>query len=351
MVMVVLSVLCMASSAAAQVPGLEHLPKKCDVLMGVNVANSRGTVLFKELLKTMKDSPEGKAFYEGLKREVGLDLAKDIDYLVMAFPNAASGQTNPNRMPFSVLARGKIDNTKVQKLLEKGVQEKRITLKKIGKRSSYELQDGLQFALVGKDSVLLTSGSKKFRASTIRNAGKTSASVKKNKVITGLLKQVNTSRSIWMVADTSKLGPATKKKKTKKTTTTKDPDPAGASPANALQDGSMDHLLMSVDLSSGMALNASAKMDSAETATAASTELKAQIEKAKGNPFVNIFQATPLFDRAAINTKKTEVTLTSSMTSKEFETFLTTLFRMAAQPKAVPSQPKATPRPKGAPTP
>ena len=328
-------------ATALAAPPMEGLPKKSEVLMGLNIKASRGTLAFKELVKLARNNQDVAEVIENIKKDAGLDLEKDLDYVVMAFPSAkATNRPSAANVPFTAVARGTFDRAKIEKVLADAQQKDKVETEKLGKFSVYVI-DHTTFGFLDDDTMLFSVGPTGYRQTVWKNAHKKSRSISQNKTLQNLLGEVDPAKSFWLVADTTSLNPpkavAPSKKKTKGKSKAGDPQPEEP-PA----DPRMDSISLTVDLSAGLTLDALAHLASEDDARVAQEGLQKDLKAASDNFLVKMMGAGPLLANMKLDQAKSDLKISTSMNKGEFSTMLKALVQAASDPRM--PQPGAAPK-------
>jgi hypothetical protein len=182
---------------------LELAPKETERVFSVNFARMRNTGVWRKLLDFRDGDPQIKKDYDDFVQRCGLDPAKQIDSLFLAFPG-----TLDDKAEFLVVMHGTFDE---KKLVACATEQARkdggdITSTQIGGKTVYQnTKSGgaLGTFLDGKTVVI---GGKEWITKAIdAAAGKKEAgpSAKENAELMALVKRVKTADAMWGVGTVS----------------------------------------------------------------------------------------------------------------------------------------------------
>lgn len=307
------------SVASAQSAELtRYVPQSSKVLIGMNFDELRPSPIYGELFTFARQQPVVQTLFEFMEAELGIKPEKDIDAVLLAFPEAV---TNPAQAQSSrtltVAVKGPFNPEKVIVAAKKRYAKLEIT----GEGANTRFNTGeFAFALPAPGYLILTTGKEDFQKQTWSALESDKAAASSDKEINASLKDINAKRGLWMVGITRDL-----------------PQPGPK----------MNRAGLTIDVSSGLKLDMVAEMASAEDATRANkdfSDLKAQAS----NPMVMMLGAAPLVTNMKSKATKTKVSVTTAMTKSEFNGMLKQLKQVVSQG----SQPvKAQPATKAQPAP
>jgi hypothetical protein len=309
----------MASVASAQSAELtRYVPQSSKVLIGLNFDQLRPSPIYAELFVFARQQPVVQTLFDFMETELGIKPEKDIDAVLLAFPEAV---TNPAQAQSSrtltVAVKGPFDPEKVIVAAKKRYATLQIT----GEGANAQFNTGeFSFALPAPGLLLLTTGKEDFQKQTWSALESDKAAASSDKEIGASLKDINPKRGLWMVGITRDL-----------------PQPGPK----------MNRAGLTLDVASGLKMDMVAEMATPEDATRAQKDfddLKAQAS----NPMVMMLGAAPLVTNMKSKAAKTKVTLTTAMTKTEFNGMLKQLKQVVSQgsqPMKVQPATKAQPAP------
>jgi predicted lactoylglutathione lyase/ferritin-like protein len=334
-----------STPAEAKPPSLDGLPQKSEMLLGIDVAQSRGTPVFDKMVAMLEKDSDGKRVLDTIEKQAGIDITKDIDYIVMSFPNAqATSQGQQTSM--AAVVTGRFDRKKIEKLLSEQKEKKKLTTSKKGKHVVYTTtgeKPQMAFGFVDKGRVLVAIGDDAFRGAAWKSASsKKSASVTKNKTMKKLMGQVDTRRNMWLVADTSSMSPTQVPEDPKEAAEIQQAKAEVAKAKGAVPEKvekkagqnikmistKMNSVLISLDINKGLNMDALAHLSNEKGARSIGESLEMDIEKNKKNPMFMMLGAAPLLQKMKVGNTGKKLEVTTSMTAKELATLMTMLEQM-----------------------
>lgn len=319
----VLLVLCFAASPAfAQSADLvKYSPKTSKVLIGLNFEKLRPSPIYAEVFAFARQQPKLLSLLVFLEQELEINPEKDIEALVVSFPDAvanpAQAQANST---LSLAIQAPFDAAKLIEAAKKRFPDMKITGE--GEQAIFVAGD-FHFTLPAANRLVLATGDDSFVQETWAAVASPKESAVESADVKASMKEINLSRSLWMVGITREL---------------QQPGPK------------MNRAGLTLDLVSGLKMDMIASMASAEDAKTAAKDFDTL--KAQGaNPMVSMLGAAPLANNLKASASKTTVKASTSMSKAEFATMVKQMKQIAAQgsqpvapsqgtPETVPVEPK-----------
>lgn len=282
-----------------------YLPSQTEMVVGIDVAKLSKSKYYKQALTWARKSASDadKKVFETLEKEANLDLSKDLHSIAIAIPNTQVG-SGTNQRHFTAAISGKFDKKKLLATIKKNNPNFKKT--KQGKTTVYTTGDSY-FTFPKKSVLWVTAGPDKYRKQAFKALANSKHSVKANKLFKGLMGAVNTSRSFWLLGDTSKM-------KTQA---------AGAGPQP-------NSLAVTMDINNGLNLDLLADMPTKEDAKSAVAQMKSLKQQSAQNPMVSVVGAGPLVSNLATKQDGTKLLASTTMTAAEFDTLIQRVKQLAA---------------------
>jgi len=303
-----------AAPALAQSSDLaRYAPKSSKVLIGLNFDKLRPSPIYTEVFLFARQQPKLLSLLNFLEQELQINPEKDIEAMVVSFPDAvanpAQAQANST---LSLAIRAPFDAKKVIEAATKRYPNMKISGE--GPAARYETGD-FHFTLPAANTLVLATGDDSFIRGTWAAVESPKESATESDDVKASMKDINLTRSLWMVGITREL---------------QQPGPK------------MNRAGLTLDLVSGLKMDMVAAMASAEDAKTAAKDfddLKAQAS----NPMVAMIGAAPLAKNLKATATKTTVKASTSMTKGEFATMVRQMKQISAQgsqPIAAPTKEK-----------
>lgn len=280
----------------------EKITGESQLVIGLNVDQLRSSKHFKEALQWARNNAGEGDLLRVLEDGAGVDVSSDIGAIALGVPQS-EGTNARERQEFSAVIDGDFDEAKLVEALRESDSEVETTEK--GGEKVYRV-DAVEFSLDDDGKLWAAAGPEAYVGHAWSAFTKGERSVDDNEVLSGLLSDVETSKTLWMVGDTSDMQQA--------------------------QDGAPqpENIGLSLDLSEGLVLEMLANMSSSEDAQA-SVEQFEQLKKQHGaNPAVSMLGAGPLVSNLTTRAEESKIRADTRMTSSEFDRMISSLKQMAA---------------------
>ncbi len=299
--------------AAAQSADLtQYVPGTSKVLIGANFSELRTSPVYSEVFAFARAQPRLAEIMNFMQAELNVSPEKDIQGLVLAFPEA---MTTPQvNSTLSLAMRAPLDSEKVIESARKRFPDMKVTGEK--EAAVYDV-GAFKFALPAKDVFVLGVGSEPFVEATFATIKGPKLSASKNSDVVASMNSIDTKKGLWMVGITREV---------------------------PQQGPKMNRAGLTIDLKSGLIFKMVADMANKKDAEQAVKDFEG-LKVQASNPMVAMTGAAPLVSNLKASSKKTSVTVNSSMNSKEFALMVTQMKNIIAQgsqpmaPAPSPSKP------------
>jgi hypothetical protein len=298
MLAVVLVAVAVAPGQAAAQTSKEltrYLPQQEQIVVGVNFGELRKSKYFDDVLALAKNTAGGGAFL-ALLADANIDIATDIKSLALSMPDDKI-RKNIDMKRFTVALSGTFEQAK---LLE-ALKSKKVAFKskKSGKKAFYSKED-VVFTFPKEGVLWLASGPDAYRKNARSALKDAKNSVRASAFFKSLIDGVKTTRGLWMLADAASAG-------------------AGSI---STQGSAAKSVAMSLDVSSGLALQILMEMASEKAAAATLARITQQAKEAAKNPMAVVMGIGPLLTNLKTTRTGTRVVSATSMTAAEFDTLI-----------------------------
>lgn len=314
--------------AAAKTAGdlTSYLPSQSELIVGLNVSKLRSSKYYKEALTWARANASDQDFLKIVEGNADFDLSNDLEALVLSIPEAKGDPNNPKRH-FTMVANGDFD----EKKLVAGLKEEHDDIKKTkkGKRTVYATGE-FEFTFLGDGLLWVTAGPESYRDQAWKGLDESKKhSMKANKLLTGLLTDVDTSQGFWLLGDTSKIDAQGAQEK---------PQPRSVG--------------LSMDITKGLDMKMLTDMPSEDDAKSLVDQVD-QLKEGGGHPMMSMVGAGPLLANLSATQDGTKIRANTKMTAPEFDSMIQKVKQLAAsqgQMGASPAAPtqtgpkKATPK-------
>lgn len=305
----------LATPAWAQTAELtRYTPVSSQVLIGFNIGPLKDAPIYQQLLGFVRSEPKVAAVMMFLQEDGGLDIEKDINGVLLAFPKVADATKKKGADSLSVVVNGKFDKTRLLEAARKRYPAMKTTGE--GENAKYEMET-FTFSFASPTNLVLTMGKDEFIQATWTAVASKKASAAANKEVTRVMKQINTSRGLWLVGITKEM--------------------------NQTSGAQMNSAGLTVDLTNGLQMEMIGNMATVKDAKQAEKEFS-DLRKQGENPMVAMVGAKSLVDNLKASRKKKVVTMTTRMSQPEFDNMTKQMGAILAQGST------PMPRPTGAAT-
>lgn len=178
--------------AAASATSL--LPKDTGFIAGLSATKLKESKIWEKYGKMVTDS--GKADFDEVRAECGIDVIGELEQIVVA------GNEALDEKKFVVLVKGKWEKDKANKcfaVMLKKKQNKDLKFVEEGKLTKYTVEgdpEAAYLAWVAKDTVMFAPGSMTDKT-YLEHVTAGTSKLSDNAALTALLKQVDTSATVW----------------------------------------------------------------------------------------------------------------------------------------------------------
>lgn len=290
---------------------------KSQVVVGLNIDQLRSSKHFEDTLEWARANAGEDDLFRLLEDEGDVDLSKDIDAVALSMPQP-EGNTPPEESQFSAVIDGDIDQEKLVAAIEKG--EAKVDTTERGKKKVYKIED-VELSFGDDGTVWAATGPEEYvnHAWAAFDSGK--QSVNDNDALHELLSTIETSKSLWLIGETSKMQ--------RESASGPQPEDVG----------------MSVDLSDGLMLDLLADMGSSDDAKKMVEQIDMLKEQHGANPTVAALGAGPLLANLNSKTEETKLRADTRMTSDEFDNLVASVKQLVRSQQGQQGQPQTAPQP------
>jgi len=289
------------SGSRATEEDISLLPPETNFVLMANVAEMRGTSLWKKVLELRDQSESSKQRYVEFVTKTGLDPEKQIDSVFAGFPTTKGSQE------FGVILRGgPFDEQKIFAYLKEQSQKDGSELSTVDYNGHklYGDKSGQSFGAF-LDSKTIAMGGKEWikKIVDLHKAGGESAA--KNEALTSLVKKTKTSESFWgagLVPEEAR-------------TSLKD-DPRLQAAAT------MKDVYASIDVKNGFSLTGAVDLAGEPEAKGLTAKVSEQIADAKKNPQMQMMGFTQYFDAVKVSSQAATFHLDVKLTQPQVDTLV-----------------------------
>jgi hypothetical protein len=265
---------------------LARVPAGAALVMHLNVQGLMGTSLVSGLLKDAKANPKVTKDLAKLKKELGVDVERDVHGLTISLPVLGA---DAKQVLFQLDA--KIDE---KKLLASARKANKLTEEKYGGQVLYKGSDGNSMTMMGGRIVV---GSHALVKKSV-DAQKGKSPLSKDKKMMALVKATDTKKHLWMAV---RVDDATRKQ-------------LGAqNPAM----GKLESVTVSLGLAGGLQFDANLAGNDAKTTAASVDMLNKQIKMQLQNPMLAAMGVAPVFQKLKAAAKGKDAVLSLRLTDAE----------------------------------
>lgn len=299
---------CQGKGGGLSKEDLELAPKETERVFSASFARMRNTGVWRKLLDFRDGDPSMKKDYDDFVQRCGLDPAKQIDSLFLAFPGVVD-----DKAEFLVVLRGTFDEKKLVACATEQARKDNadITSTQVNGKTVYQnTRSGGAYGTFLDGKTVILGGKEWVTKAIDLAAGKKEAgpTAKENAELMALIKRVKTSDAIWGVGTVSE---------TTRQGLSMDPQLSVAS--------TMKAILGSMDFSTGLMAHFAFDMAGQAEAEQLSQKVTAQLADARKHPQFMMAGMGQFLDKVKIEAKGPTFFVTIDFTQTQVDDLVSRL--------------------------